>query len=185
MHAILSENLENYLDGRLSRADRTSLEAHLGACGSCREALEEARQGSVLVKALFAGEDFGSAPQPAPGFYVQVRGRIEEAKAASRWWILHPAFRQVAFASVMFVALVGGYFLTLHATELASGSAELMLDMQVERETPALLVAHRHTRPDEMCLQCWQLRQKTDVAAEDLHSKREQVMAALVSEPGD
>lgn len=185
MHSILSENLENYLDGRLPRADRTSLEAHLEGCLSCREALEEARQSSVLVKALFDVDDSDNTLQPAPGFYVKVRERIEAAQALSRWWILHPAFRQVAFASVMLVALVGGYSWTLHATELASGSAELMLDMQVERETPALLAVHRHTRPEEMCLQCWQLRQKTDVAAEDLHSRREQVMAALVSEPGD
>lgn len=184
MHSILSENLENYLDGRLPRADRTSLEAHLGGCAACREALDEARRSSVLVKAMFAWDD-SDQPQPAPGFYVQVRERIEAAKAASRWWILHPAFRQVAFASMMFVALVGGYFWTLHVTELASGSAELMLDMQVERETPALLAVHQHTRPEEMCLQCWQLRNKTDLVAEDLHSKREQVMAALVAEPGD
>ena len=184
MHSILSENLENYLDGRLPRAVRTGLEAHLTDCVSCREALEEARQSSLLVKMLFAGDDSDNGPVPAPGFYVKVRERIEAAKAASRWWILYPAFRQLAFTAAMFVALVGGYFFTLHATELTSGSAELMLDMQVERETPALLAAHRHANPEEMCLQCWQ-RRKSSNAAGDLHSKREQVMAALVVEPGD
>src|SRR5690348_18278932 len=39
-----TDRLSEYVDGELTPAERTALEAHLAACGACRETLEELRR---------------------------------------------------------------------------------------------------------------------------------------------
>ena len=86
----------------------------------------------------------------------------------------------------MFLLLLGGYSLMVQNAE-GENSAQVMLDMAVERETPAVLaVSHQHSNPEAMCLQCWKQKQGSAPAADD-HARRERVMASLVSntEMGD
>ncbi len=184
IHSILSENLESCLESRLPSDVQAALDAHLAECSSCRKELEEAREAGSLLRLLRVAESDEPAPVPAPGFYLKVQESIAATPVTgSWWWMLHPAFRQIAMATLMIMAMLGGYYFTLHATELNAGTAaELFLDMPVEREAPAMLATGQHDTPTEMCLRCW--HDKNAAASLNQHQRREQVMAA-VAESGD
>lgn len=179
MHSILMDNLEKCLEGRLSGPAQAALDAHLANCPSCRVSLEEAYESSRLLRMLRIAESDEPAPEPAAGFYLKVRDSIAGAHmTGSWWWMLHPAFRQIAMATLMIMAMLGGYYFTLHATDLnGSTTAELFLDMPVEREAPAVMAITQHDTPSEMCLRCW--HEKSVASRLDQHERREQVMAAL------
>ncbi len=63
--------LDEYLDGELGEADRRGAEAHLAACGACREELERSRR---LERLLVSVPAAGKAPD-ADRFLVEVRSR--------------------------------------------------------------------------------------------------------------
>lgn len=155
MHLIIRDNIENYLDRRLPADVRQSVEAHLEGCAECRQVLEDTRQTSLWLKAL-AAED---APEPAAGFYLKVRQRIDSDSGFSFWGMLAPAFRQLVFAALMLAVLLGGYYFALESSEYRNTTAELMLDVPVERETPPLLADH--------------------------HANQERVMVAIAMPEGD
>lgn len=181
MHEVVHNHLEKMLEGRLPEALQNEFNQHLAGCPQCRQEVESAQETSRLLRLLIS-ED---APEPAPGFSAKVLLNIAETKAARRSWFSFPAVRELALAAAMFLVLLGGYALMFQATE-GESSAQVMLDMPVEREAPALLAAsHDHSNPDALCLQCW--KQKQDAAAADEHARRERVMASLVSntEMGD
>ncbi len=180
MHEIVKGNLETYLESRLPAAVERELEAHLAACGPCKQLIEDARQGSRLLKALAVPD----APEPSPGFYLKVRQSIEAAQGFSFWGLLRPAFRQVAFATCMLLVLLGSYYLSLQSNEFRSSTAELLLDMPVEHEAPAMLAVHNHPadNPSEWCLQCWRAHQRGTAPSEP-GEDRERVMAALLAAP--
>jgi len=46
------ERLSEYLDGALTEAEAAALEAHLGACGPCRELLSDLRRVLARAQAL-------------------------------------------------------------------------------------------------------------------------------------
>ncbi len=178
MHAIVQDHLEKMLENRLPQELRRQVEAHLAGCAACRDAYEESLETSRLLK-LLASED---APEPAPGFSIKVMQNIQEARASQRWFSF-PGLRELGFATAMFVLLLGGYYMTVQATS-STNSAEVLLDMKVDRELP-VLVAHEHTSPAEMCKQCWQQKQGSTQVADD-HANRERVIASLASvEVGD
>jgi anti-sigma factor RsiW len=182
MHEVVRNHLEKMLEGRLPQALQNEMESHLAGCPECRQALESARETSRLLRLLIS-ED---APEPAPGFSFKVMQNIAESKASSRSWFSFPAVRELALAAAMFLVLLGGYSLTVQATE-GDDSAQVLLNMPVERETPSLLAAnHQHSNPDALCLQCWQQKQRSKPASDE-HARREQVIVSLVSntEMGD
>jgi anti-sigma factor RsiW len=47
-----TDRLSEYLDGNLTHAERTTLEAHLAACGACRQTLGELRRVVARAQAL-------------------------------------------------------------------------------------------------------------------------------------
>jgi anti-sigma factor RsiW len=47
-----TDRLSEYVDGELTPAERTALEAHLAACGACRQTLEELRRVVARAQAL-------------------------------------------------------------------------------------------------------------------------------------
>lgn len=51
-HDDWTDRLSEYLDGELSHAERTALEAHLGSCAECRTVLGELREVVVTARAL-------------------------------------------------------------------------------------------------------------------------------------
>lgn len=47
-----TDRLSEYVDGELTPSERTALEAHLAACGACRQTLEELRRVVARAQAL-------------------------------------------------------------------------------------------------------------------------------------
>lgn len=146
MHNVVQNHLEAYLDGSLLRVERRELDAHLESCGACRQELAEMRQTREWMQALVAREMLA----PAPGFYARVRARVE-AEAGQVWpfWQLFPAFgRQLRFAALTLLLLVGAYLFTVQQTEQGISAAELMLleAPVIRTETPALTADHHANR---------------------------------------
>ena len=156
MHSVVRTHLESYLDGSLRAAARAELEAHLGGCAGCRQAVAEIGETKQWIEVLVT-----EPAMPAPGFYQRVRARVQ-AEAGQVWpfWQLMPAFgRQLGYSVAMTLLLASSYFLTLRLTEHQNTVAELMLDAPAIRaEAPAF--------------------------TNDVHANRERVMLALVDPPG-
>jgi anti-sigma factor RsiW len=182
MHAIVQNHLEKMLENRLPPQLRQQVEDHLTGCADCREGYAEALETSRLLKLLASDE----APEPAPGFSIKVMQSIQEARA-SRGWLYFPALRELGFAMAAFLLLLGGYYVTVQATDRTSNSAEMLLDMPAGRSAP-VLAAHKHDAHDpaaQLCKQCYQQKQATTQVADD-HARRESVMASLAAvEVGD
>ena len=75
MHAVVMENLEEYLAGTLEPAGRRDIEAHLSACEDCREELNQMQEVSQLFGSLRQEEDW----EPSSGFYAGVVRQVEAA----------------------------------------------------------------------------------------------------------
>jgi hypothetical protein len=199
MHTILNQNMEKYLEGRLSADLQAPLDNHLAECSSCREALSEAMESSQLLK-LLAVTEADPAPEPLPGFALKVLEGIQSGsqratRPASFWNTISdsirlgfpgiPMIRQMAMAAVMLLVLASGYVFTLQSTQ-ASTTAGLLFDMPVEHDAPALITGSEATGIfGHSCLRCWQsseseLTPQSVTATEN--ANREQTMAALLSE---
>ena len=189
MHTILNQNLEKYLEGRLSADVQASLDAHMSECSSCRTELDEMLESHQLLSVFAVTED-DPALEPTPGFSIKVLQSIDAAGRPAPWWMAFPQslqmFRQVALAAVLLVVLASGYVLTLQTTS-ASTTAELLVDMPSYRQAPAALFTHQHTGgghgtdKDRICLQCWK-SSKMAAASSDNHDVREVALASLVSD---
>ena len=119
MHSILVEHLEGYLSGTLAPAERQQLEAHLAECGSCRMEWEALRQSSEWLREMVCPPPPAMDLEPAPGFYGRVIDRIEQDRSVPFWTLLvNTGFgRQVAFACLVLLALVGGLVLATDQTD--------------------------------------------------------------------
>jgi len=105
----LESNAMEYLDGKLSPAQRSAVEAHLAVCAACRERVH----GFTQVMGLL---DEWQTVQPSPFFQTRLAARLKEEAATQSWWssLREPyAFRPasgslfaVALAVVMTVAVV-------------------------------------------------------------------------------
>lgn len=175
MHGIVQNHLEKMLENRLPQELRMQIEDHLTGCADCRASYADALETSRLLK-LLASDD---APEPAPGFSIKVMQNIQESRASQRWFYF-PALRELGFATAAFLLLLGGYYVTVQATDRTT-SAEVLLDMS-SAQAP-VLAAHRHDPAAEMCKQCWQKKQGAAQVAQvaDDHARRESVMSSLAS----
>ena len=112
MHAVVMENLEEYLAGTLEPADRREIEAHLSACEDCREEMSEMQEVSRMFVSLRPEEEW----QPSPGFYAGVVDRLEVQVARpwlASWFSLDFVFgRRLAFAALVMFAVLGSYLVT-------------------------------------------------------------------------
>ncbi len=134
MHRIIEDGLEDYLAGRVLR----EFEVHLQSCRDCREELDGVRSVSVLMREVFevpvASDDY--QPVAAQGFYARLSETIEARRPVSPWsfFSIDAVFgRRVAFASLLALALVGG-FLISHETDAT------LLDAQPNAE--AVIAEH-------------------------------------------
>jgi len=74
----IREQISEYLDGRMSPADRQEMEAHLFSCADCRKEYEALLATARLLRAM--------PEMPAPeGFLESVRDRIERDKVVPLW----------------------------------------------------------------------------------------------------
>src|ERR1022692_4968459 len=175
MHAILNENLEKYLEGRLPESLRAALDRHLTQCAGCRETLDEVMECSQMLKLLAATED---GPEPAPGFAIKVLQGIEAAKPARSWvfgWLPSPMVRQMAMASVMLAALLTGYVFTLQTT--IAGPVQVAVDD--ETVAPSGIATHVHHQKGGYCEWCWH-QSRFEISQVDSDQAREATLAAVI-----
>jgi predicted anti-sigma-YlaC factor YlaD len=132
MHAVMMENLEEYLAGTLEPVELRDVEAHLSTCGMCREEIRGIEEIAGLFGTLRRDESETWAI--APGFSAKVMeqvGRRKAAPAFASFFALNTLFgRRLVFASLLTVAVLGGYLVS-HESQFPVGpSPEAILAQQ-------------------------------------------------------
>jgi anti-sigma factor RsiW len=131
MHAVVMESLEEYLAGSLDPAALRDVEAHLSSCPVCCEELRGMQDISQMFGSLRSEESF----EPAPGFYARVMQQVDRRQAAATLpglFGLDLGFaRRLVFASLLVLAVLGGFLVTRETIYPASGpSPEAILAQQ-------------------------------------------------------
>ena len=131
MHAVVMDNLEEYLSGTLIPESKQSIEAHLSNCECCRQELTGMRDLSQLIGALAAGpEEF----VPAPGFYARVMRKVGDRHAVPSFaglFALDFAFgRRLAFSSLLTLAVLGTYLVSREVDYPTGLSPEAVMAQQ-------------------------------------------------------
>jgi len=111
MHAVVVDSLEEYLSGTLEPAAERAVEQHLSTCAMCREEIR-AIEG---VSELFVSFKTEEVVEPSPVFYASVMRQVsqQETPSFASFFSLDFAFaRRLAFASLMILALMGGFLLS-------------------------------------------------------------------------
>jgi hypothetical protein len=126
------ESLEEYLAGTLEPAALREIEAHLSVCRSCRDEIHGIREVSQLLG--FLRPDETPDWDVAPGFYAGVMGRVSQRKAAPSFanlFALDVAFgRRLVFASLLTLAILGGYLVSRETGHQVGPSPEAILAQQ-------------------------------------------------------
>ena len=134
MHAVVMESLEDYLAGSLEPADERAIEAHLMVCDSCREEVRGMQDISGLFGSLRSEEVFDSSPAFLAGVMRQVAASGGGAVRAFPGFLgLDFAFgRRLVFASLVTLAVLGGYLVSHESDSLAGGgvSPEALMAQQ-------------------------------------------------------
>ena len=134
MHAVVMENLEEYLAGTLEPADAHRIGEHLNACDSCREEIRSMQEVALMFGTLRSEETF----QPSPGFYGRVMETATAARPSVSWasvFGLDLVFaRRLAFASLLTLAVLGSYLVSRETAYAGEPSPEAVLAQQ---EAPA------------------------------------------------
>jgi anti-sigma factor RsiW len=132
MHAVMMENLEEYLAGTLDPVALGDIEAHLGTCRMCREEIQGMREVTQLFGCLRPEET--EAWDAAPGFYARVLAQVSQRKTAPSFanlFALDLAFgRRLVFASLLTLAVLGGYLVSRETAYSAGPSPEAILAQQ-------------------------------------------------------
>jgi predicted anti-sigma-YlaC factor YlaD len=104
MHQPIKDSFEEYLSGAADPARKREIEEHLSRCEQCRQAVDEMRSQSEMLKLLSPVES-----EPAPGFYARVLERIETQRIPSVWELfLEPVFgRRLAYGSLALLLVLG------------------------------------------------------------------------------
>jgi anti-sigma factor RsiW len=130
MHAVVMENLEEYLAGTLEPADRREIEAHLSACEDCREEMSEMQEVSRMFVSLRPEEEW----QPSPAFYAGVVQRVGEQAVrpslASLFSFDFAFGRRLVFASLLMLAVLGSYLVTRETQYSTGPSPETVMAEQ-------------------------------------------------------
>jgi hypothetical protein len=132
MHAVMLENLEEYLAGTLEPTELREIEAHLSLCGTCREEIRGMQDVSGLFGAL--RPEAADTWNVAPGFTAKVMAQVAWRKPApvfAGFFSLNMAFgRRLVFASMLVLAVFGGYLVTHEAQYPVGSSPEAILAQQ-------------------------------------------------------
>ena len=130
MHAVIIDDLEEYLSGNLPLSALDRFQAHLDTCGACRREVDEIRTASVWLAALKpAGE-----MEPPSGFAARVMQDMGERTVPSFWSLFGDfAFgRRVVFASLLTLAVLGTVLVSreeAYAPEPPTPEAVMAVDM--------------------------------------------------------
>ena len=141
MHTVVMESLEEYLSGTLKPVARRDIEAHLASCDACRQEVAGMQEISVLFREIAPDESVA----PAPGFYNRVMQQVGGRKAAPAFaslFSLDLAFgRRLAFASLLGLAVLGGYLVSRESEIPGGPSPELVMAQQ---DSPSFEAAPAH-----------------------------------------
>jgi anti-sigma factor RsiW len=134
MHSVVMDSLEPYLSGVLGPAAQRQIEAHLSTCHTCREEM----QGMQEVAHLFGSLRPDEVLDPSPGFcagVMQQIGALKPTPTFSSLFALDFAFgRRLVFASLLVLAVLGGFLATHEAQAPMGPSPEAIMAQQ---EAPA------------------------------------------------
>ncbi len=138
MHAVVMDSLEEYLSGTLKPADRHAIDAHLSTCQVCREEIHGIEDVSQLFSSLKSEEVW----EPSPVFYAGVMRQVDELTAAPSFgglFALDFAFgRRLVFASLLTLAVLGGYLFSREAEYPAGPLPEAIM---AQEDSPAFTSA--------------------------------------------
>ena len=141
MHAVVIDNLEEYLAGALEPAALREFEAHLSSCNACRNEVAGMQEVSVWMGALKVEDPV----LPSPAFYARVMQQVGERKPApsfADFFALDLAFgRSLVFACLLTLAVLGSYLVSRETGEPAALSPEVVMAQQ---EAPLLDSGHAH-----------------------------------------
>ena len=159
MDQFLKDNLEAYLSGELDDDRKAEWNASLAAYPAAARQVALYEKTASMLRELRPPEDNWSG---APGFYDRLAERIEEQQRIPFWSVfLQPPFgRRLAFASLMWLALLGSYFVTF--TDPADSQKRVVEAFLVEEPSPVHKVR----------------------LGTDLHENRSSMLATLIS-PGE
>jgi anti-sigma factor RsiW len=132
MHAVMMENLEEYLAGTLEPAQLRELEAHLSTCVTCREDVRGIQELSGMFGTLRRdeAEPWNVAPSFAAKVMEQV-GRSKPVPAFANLFSMNFAFgRRLVFASLLMLALAGGFLVSRESQYPRGSSPEAILAQQ-------------------------------------------------------
>jgi anti-sigma factor RsiW len=129
MDSYMKENLEDYLSGDLGEKRKAEWDAYLAANSKAAEQVQSFEESAYELRELRAPHEDGSERQPAPGFYARVMQRVEEERSVPFWMaFLEPLFvKRLAFACLMWFALLGSYSVIFQSDDPAEHTAEMML----------------------------------------------------------
>jgi len=105
MHAVIIDDLEEYLSGSLPPSALNRFQAHLETCGACRWEVEEIGNVTGLFAALKPVEN----PEPPPEFVARLMQNVANRPAPSFWSPFGDfAFeRRVVFATLLTLGVLG------------------------------------------------------------------------------
>jgi anti-sigma factor RsiW len=105
MHAVIIDDLEDYLAGTLPSTVERRFQGHLETCGACRREIQEMQAMRDLVACLAPVD----AVEPPPEFVARVMYDVARQPAPTFWSIFGDfAFgRRVAFAVLLMLAALG------------------------------------------------------------------------------
>jgi predicted anti-sigma-YlaC factor YlaD len=138
MHAVVMESLEEYLVGVLEPAALRDLEAHLNTCQMCREEVQSMREVSRMFGTLRVQET--ESLEVMPGFFSKVMDGVTQQKTASTGLFGMDWFfgRRLVFASLLTLAVLGGYLVSHERDYVDGPSPEAILAQQ---NSPAFATA--------------------------------------------
>jgi hypothetical protein len=151
------EQIPECLAGKLDKAARENLIAHLETCSSCRNELAE-------LGVVWRGLEAMTAPEPDRGMRTRFdemlkayRAGMElappkrpEPKRRFAWWPAQPAWQMAIAATLLIGGLVGGNFLGSRPREMSPEMAQLKGQVEGLRQLVALSLLQEDSPGDRM-----------------------------------
>lgn len=131
MHAVVLENLEDFLAGSLEPSEIRVIEAHLGGCERCREEIRSMQEVSLMFSSLKSEEQ----PEPSPAFFagvMQKTGAREQAEKSSGFAaVFDLAFgRRLVFASLLTLVVTCSFLVTRESNAASAMSPTAIMAQQ-------------------------------------------------------
>ena|SRR5438874_1962318 len=141
MHPVVTDSLEQYLDGSIQGAAMRQFKAHLNDCPACRQEVAEMHQISQWMAALKPVEELS----PAPNFYARVMAQVGRQKPVPTFaslFALDLSFgRRLAFACLVTLAVLGTFLVSLETSEPSRFSPDAVMAQQ---DSPSFDSAEAH-----------------------------------------